>query len=471
MLSGLRSRLSERVLALAILFVLLAEAVIFVPSVANFRQEWLRERADQAGLLAVAIQGVPGYEGSEALAKAFMMRSGVEMVAAETDGRSELLVGMPPDMPVVETVDLRQSPRVPPVLPALSTLLADRPGTVRVLAASPVAEQSSVEFLVPQPALREAMWEYFRNIIALSLLIAVFTGLGLYLALSGLIVRPVRRLASELAQFRDDPATRRNFGPDSARADEIGDLQRELRTMKRQVRASLRQRERLATLGLAVAKINHDLRNILGAAQLVSDRIAADPDERVRRMGSRLERVIERGIRLLTETLEYSSQSSEITAREPIRVAGLLGEVAADTLEAYPELRFSNKVPTALTVLGDPDATYRLFHNLFRNAAQAMHKEAMHKEAMHKSGGDGTLQVRADTSGGNAHIFVADTGPGLPEGARGDLFTPFASKSGKGSTGLGLSISRELAEAQGGTIALARTGPAGTEFRVSLPLA
>ena len=459
MLSSLRSRLSERVLALAILFVLLAEAVIFIPSVANFRQEWLRERADQAGLLAVAIQGVPNYEGSEALSKAFMMRSGVEMVAAETDGRSELLVGMPPDMPVIETVDLREMSRVPPIMPALGTLVADRPGMVRVVSASPVAEQSTVEFLVPQPALREAMWAYFRNIIALSLLIAVFTGLGLYLALSGLIVRPVRRLAAELGEFRDDPATRRNFGPDSRRADEIGDLQRELRSMKRQVRASLRQRERLATLGLAVAKINHDLRNILGAAQLVSDRIAADPDERVRKMGSRLERVIERGIRLLTETLEYSSQSLEVAVREPIRVAGLLGEVAADTLEGYPELRFRNKVPTGLSVLGDPDASYRLFHNLFRNAAQAMHR----------AGGEGTLQVRADTSGGKAHIFVADTGPGLPEGARGDLFTPFAAKGGKGSTGLGLSISRELAEAQGGAIALAKTGPDGTEFRVSLP--
>ena len=466
MLTGLkslnRSRLSEKVLALAILFVLLAETVIFIPSVANFRQDWLRERADQAGLVALALEGVPGFEGSEALSKAFMERSGVEMVAAGADGRSELLIGMPPDMDVIETIDLREAQRVPPIWRALRTLAVEMDGAIRVIDASPVAAQDRVEFVVPQPVLRDAMWDYFRNIIALSLIIAIITGLLIYLALSRMIVEPVRLLAAQLVRFRDDPGTQYNFGPRSRRSDEIGDLQREFRDMKAQVRASFRQRDRLATLGLAVAKINHDLRNILNAAQLVSDRIAMDPDERVRKMGQRLERVIDRGIRICTESLEYSREKTGKIDRDPIRIAGMLGEIAADTLEGFAGLQFVNRVPTGLTVLGDPDATYRLFHNLFRNAGQAM--DAMSADAPR------SITVRADVTGGTAHIYLADTGPGLPDVTKDNLFTPFASASGAGSTGLGLSISKELATAQGGNLDLVRSDESGTEFRVSLPV-
>ena len=459
-----RSRLSEKVILLTIVFVMLAEAVIFVPSVAAFRQDWLQERATDAGLIAQAIQGVPNYEGSEALSKTFMETSGVEMVAAETDGMSELILGMPPeDMVILHTYDLRDQPRLPGIIPALSTLLMDRGGCLRVIADSPVAGQSSIEYIVPVSALREDMWAYFRNIFALSIIIALITGTLIYLALRGLIVRPVTQLAGELARFREDPLTQQNFGRASNRDDEIGDLQREFRTMKREVRASFAQRDRLATLGLAVAKINHDLRNILNAAQLVSDRIAMDPDERIQKMGARLERVIDRGIRICQETLDYTKKQEGVVEREPIRIASFLGEIAADVLGEFEGLRFVNRIPTRTTVLADPDKTYRLFHNLFRNAGQAMDKMEDDKPRQ--------LSVEANPAGDSVTVTVSDTGPGLPQKTLDNLFTPFASASGAGSTGLGLSISHDLAKAQGGTLSLAKSDPEGTTFRVVLPLA
>ena len=455
-----RSKLSERVIVLTIAFVMLAEAVIFVPSVASYCREWLQERADFAGLLSLAIQGVPDYEGSEALSKAFMAETGVEMVAAETDGMSELLLGMAPDMPVLQTVDLREDAPLSHVGMAVRTLLVEERGLIRVIAGSPVPEQTSLEYLVPQSELHAAMWDYFRNIFWLSLLIALIVGSLIYFSLSRLIVRPVRVLAGEIERFRDDPLTQHSFAPPSRRADEIGELQRGFREMKRDVRAGFRQRDRLATLGLAVAKIQHDLRNILNAAQLVSDRIATDPDARVARMGKRLERVIDRGIRIATETLDYTKQTPGDIEREPVRIATLLGEIAADTLGGFRGLQFTNRVPSELVVRVDADNTYRLFHNLFRNAGQAM-------DAREDSG---ELRVWATVQGDMAHIHVGDTGPGLPQRTVDNLFTPFAGASGNGSTGLGLSISEELARAQGGALDLVKSDDAGTEFRVGLPI-
>jgi len=458
-----RNRLSERVIVLTIAFVMIAEAVIFVPSVASFCREWLQDRADSAGLLSIAIQGVPDYEGSEALSKAFMAQTGVEMVAAETDGMSELLLGMAPDMPIIETIDLRDASHRPRIILALKTLLMEEEGLLRVIADSPVPKQMSLEYLVPQPLLHEAMWDYFRNIFWLSVLIALITGSLIYLALSRMIVAPVQKLAGELERFRDDPLTQYNFAPPSRRRDEIGDLQRGFRQMKRDVRASFRQRDRLATLGLAVAKIQHDLRNILNAAQLVSDRIAMDPDERVAKMGKRLERVIDRGIRVATETLDYTKQAPTEVERERIRIATLLGEIAADTVNGFKGLNFVNRVPSDLVVMVDADNTYRLFHNLFRNAGQAL-------DAMKAPSATRELKVWANVQGDQAHIHVGDSGPGLPQRTKDNLFTPFAGASGNGSTGLGLSISEELARAQGGALVLVKSDDTGTEFRVTLPI-
>lgn len=456
-----RSRLSEKVILLTVLFVLIAEMVIFIPSVAAFRQEWLADRAAQAGLLAQAIEGVPDYEGSEALSSTFMKQTGVEMVAAETGGTSQLILGMSPDAPVLETVDLREGAAFSGVGATLLTLARARDGVIRVVSNSPVQTQSTVEYLVPQTVLREAMWEYFRNIAGLSLIIALITGTLIYLALNGLIVRPVRRLAAQLARFREAPLRQRNFGPPSRRADEIGDLEREFRTMKRDVRAAFRQRDRLATLGLAVAKIQHDLRNVLTTAQLVSDRIATDPDARVAKMGRKLERVIDRGIRIATETLDYSKQAAGDVEPADVRIAAFLGEVAADVLTGFESLQVINAVPPELGVRVDEDHTYRLFHNLFRNAGQAM--DGMEPERERR------LDLSARVDAERVFIHVRDTGPGLPARTRETLFTPFAGASGAGSTGLGLSISKELAEAQGGSLELVDSDAGGTEFRVGLP--
>lgn len=467
MIDGFISRrLSGKLLLMTIGFVMLAELVIFIPSAAAFRQDWLSERAQQAALLAQALTGVPDYEASEILTEQFMRDTDVTMMSAKRNGKSEFMLGSPPEKGRLTLIDMREDKRMPLYRDAFRAFFGNDDNCLRILYPSPVAGQDELELIIPEAKLRWAMRDYFKRIFWLSLAIALITGLLIYLAMLALIVRPIEKLAKGLSDFREDPETRRSNLMPTNRKDEIGQLEREFYDMKQGVRASFKQRERLATLGMAVAKINHDLRNVLTSASLVSDRLASDQDERVSKMGSRLTRAIDRGVKLTGEVLNYSQSGGEVADIEAVRISLLLGEVAGDTLGKFGagprKINFFNKVPTELTVMADPDHSYRIFQNLFRNAAQAM-------AGMREDNAQRDLRVEAIPSGESVIIRVIDTGPGLSERAKTNLFKAFAGSTGNGNTGLGLTISKELARDQNGDLLLESTGEEGTTFNVTLP--
>ena len=470
MMGGLVSkRLSGKLLLLTIGFVMAAELVIFIPSATTFRHDWLRERSEQAGLLTQALIDVPNYEASEALNKKFMNYTDVTMLAARRDGRSEFLLGRPPAAgQVMSVVDMRDQRRLPRFRDAFGAFFNKMEGNIRVISASPVDGVDSIEIIIPQEKLQMEMWDYFRRIAYLSLVIAVFTGLLIYLSIAALIIRPIERLAKDLSDFRADPGVQRSNKSPKARKDEIGQLQREFYDMKQDVRASFKQRERLAALGLAMAKVNHDLRNVLTSASLVSDRLASDTDERISKMGGRLTRAIDRGVKLTRDVLNFSSSGGEQAELTTLRLSSLLGEVAGDTLGNFGvgprKIGFTNEVASAITVEADPDFTYRIFQNLFRNAAQAM-------AGMRDDDARRNLTVKSDIRDNEILISVIDTGPGIPKKVAETLFTAFSSGSGHGSTGLGLTISKELAGAQGGDLTLKHSTEQGTVFEVALSLA
>ncbi|WP_409433292.1 sensor histidine kinase [Litorimonas sp. RW-G-Af-16] len=453
-------RLSSKLLLLTIGFVLLAELFLFVPSAAIFRQDWLAERAQQAGLLSEALTGVPGYEASDMLTKRFMEDTDVVMMAAKRDGMTELVLGSPPTDVAGEMrfVDLREKQRLPRFRDAFIDFFGPAKGYIRVLAASPVEGQEALELIIPREKLRWAMRDFFERILLLSLLIAFITGALIYFSMAALIIRPVQKLANDMTAFRDAPQLRRNLNNPRFRQDEIGQLEREFFDMKQSLRAAFRQRERLAGLGLAVAKINHDLRNVLTSALLISDRLSMNTDPKVKDMGEKLTRTVERGVSLSEDVLAYSRADTADPEPQHVRLSFLLGEVAADVLEQFPFVDFANQVPSELTAFADPDHAYRIFHNLFRNAAQAM-KDSRERQ----------ITVAADTTEERVMVTLTDTGPGLPERARENLFQAFKGGQGVGSTGLGLSISKELAEAQGGDLELIKSDENGTQFMVTFP--
>ncbi len=113
--------------------------------------------------------------------------------------------------------------------------------------------------------------------------------------------------------------------------------------------------------------------------------------------------------------------------------------------------------PALPAVLSDPDQLKQVFLNLVTNAVQAMEESG------------GTITLETATNGEYVEITVADTGPGIPAHNISKVFDPFFSTRSEG-TGLGLTIVHRIVDEHEGHIEVG-SGPDGTTFRVSLPIA
>jgi signal transduction histidine kinase len=459
-------RLSGKLLLMTIGFVMLAELVIFVPSAALHRENWLEERVNQVDILNLALIGVDNFQASEVLTTRFMQDTDIIMASERHDGMSQVLLGNPPtDDGPLELIDIAETDNFPKFRDFFKTFFGPDDGYYRVVGKASLPVDGNIEVIIPRSNLKMALRDYFKNIFFLSLAIAIITGSLIYLTMSYMIIRPVQTLAKNVTQFQNDPEKSIPDRKPSQRRDEIGDLERAFSDMKQSLRGSLKQKQRLATLGLAVAKINHDLRNVLTSAMLVSDRLTTVEDPKIARMGDRLTRAIDRGVKLTRDVLNFSNPEQVPAKREAMRISFLLGEVAGDVLPNFGtgprKISFMNDVASDLQVEIDSDHTYRIFHNLMRNAAQAM-------AALTDDNAERLLRVYVDIAEDYVEIHVADTAGGLPDKAKENLFRAFASGGGRGSTGLGLTIAKELAQEQGGDLRLERTSPSGTVFTVTL---
>ena len=162
-----------------------------------------------------------------------------------------------------------------------------------------------VWIVVDELPMRLAMYDYSVRVLVLSIIIALFTAALLYLALRWLVIRPLQDLSADMMAFRRDPEEGGTDRPRATRNDEIGVVDREFQNLQRELRASLRQKSRLADVGAASNKINHDLRNILSTARLLSDRLARSDDERTRKFAPTILNTIDRATRMASEAIEY----------------------------------------------------------------------------------------------------------------------------------------------------------------------
>ena len=239
----------------------------------------------------------------------------------------------------------------------------------------------------------------------------------------------------------------------------------QIRTLRRYLalQEEAARQERLAALGGMAAVLAHEIRNPLGAikglAQFLGEKQQDDPahqemTQTIAREATRLER-------LVGDLLTYARprpperHPTDIlaTLREVIALAGPVAEAAG--------VKLGMESPDGLpSVTADPEQMKQLFANLVLNALQAMPN-------------GGVLTVTASPSGRTrsgpgVEIRITDTGGGIPEADLPRLFEPFYTTRAKG-TGLGLAICRQIAEAHGGTIDIASTGPGGTTVLVTLP--
>lgn len=465
-LKALKSKLSARLLILTAAFVMLAEVLIYVPSIAQYRRTWLEERLGSAQIAALALEATSSHMLSADLARELLTNAGVAAVVLKRgDARRLILRG---DMPVdiAAMYDLRTVRPWTLVSDAFETmiLLADD-RLIEVTGSARKGSGEYVQIMLYPGELKRAMIDYSRNILLLSVVISLVTAGLVYVALTGLMVRPIRRITRSVVAFRQAPEAISSRLNPSARSDEIGVVERELAAMQADLQTALTQKTRLANLGAAVAKINHDLRNILAGAQLLSDRLATVEDPTVRALSPRFMRTIDRAINLCAATLAYGRAPETTLHPTTVNLRALVAEVAAALglmREDGGKLRFCNAVDDAMTARVDGEQFFRVLMNLCRNARDAI-------EAAPAMASPCDIRVTARQDDAATVIEITDTGPGLPAAARAHLFEPFRGSATAGGSGLGLAIAKEIVEAHGGAIALVDGSETGATFRITLP--
>jgi signal transduction histidine kinase len=454
--------LSGKLLLLTTVFVMIAEVLIYVPSIANFRIMWLKDRLAAAHTAALVLDAAPSGMVPESLAQQILDSIGAKSVVMKTEQQRRLLVAskFSPDV-VDQEADVRDIRPMQAIIDAFKTLFISRSGDlVRAVGPAPRGGEF-VEIVVEDGPLRHAMIDYSRNILLLSLVISIITAALVYLALLFLFVRPMHRITGNMMAFHRDPEAPGRIIVPSRRSDEIGVAERELASMQQDLVSMLKEKSRLASLGLAVSKINHDLRNLLASAQLFSDRLAGLPDPRVQQFAPKLMRALERAIAYCQSTLSYGRAQEPPPDRHPVLLELVVEEVR-ETLGLNGAIGWIAAVERGLVVDADHDQLLRILLNLTRNAVQALETRAPNEPTRDQ------VRVTGQREGAVALIEVSDTGPGLTPKARAHLFEAFQASTRTGGSGLGLAISAELVRAHGGEIKLI-DGTIGATFRFTIP--
>ncbi len=454
--------LSARLLMLTALFVMLAELFILAPSLAAFEDDWLAGRVHDAELAALAVKASPAGVVSNRIAGELLVGAGVKSVAVASDGVQRLLLRGPHMTRTPDLVDLRRRNLADWLAAPFITLGPGEPRMLRVVARPQFSEGDAIDIVVEEAPLKSDLTAYMLRLLGVSALVSVIAGVLVYLTLNAFLVRPMQRITRAMERFRarpEDPLARLKL---SGRRDEIGRAEAELDRMQEDLRTALQSRARLAALGEAVAKINHDLRNMLSSAQLVTERLARSGDPGVNQALPRLERALDRAVRLAENVLAYGKTEEPEPQKLTLSLADAAQAAADDAGLGPTGVALALQFEADTTIYADPDQLHRILVNLFRNAREAI-------EAARPRAPVGLICLTAETGASGVRLSIIDNGPGLPDRARARLFQAFAGSGRPGGAGLGLAIARELARAQSGDLELVETGPEGARFDLTLP--
>jgi signal transduction histidine kinase len=463
--------LSAKLLLLTILFVMLAEVLIFVPSIANFRITWLNDRLTAAQLAALAAEAVRGGVVPPALRLELLRTAQVKAVAWKRNNERRLVLPADGATEFDESYDFRASTRsagawnelklrIRLIREAVAVFGTREGKTIRLIGETGTGAGDFIEVVLPEAPLKAAMIRYGLNVLGLSIIISIITAALVYFALNGLLVQPMTRITRNMLRFSQNPEDASRIIIPSERTDEVGTAERELAHMQLELTQTLQQKNRLAALGLAVSKISHDLRNMLANAQLISDRLGGLPDPTVQRFAPKLIASLGRAINLAESTLKFGRAEEAAPRRELTMLRALIEEVG-DGLGLPREgiVDWTIAADEGLRVDADRDQLFRVLTNLCRNAVQAIEQQDIAK---------GHVEVAARRTGDRVFVVVRDDGPGVPEKARIHLFQAFQGSARKGGTGLGLAVAQELVIAHGGSIRLLDADK-GAAFEILIP--
>tara|TARA_R110000787_G_scaffold80349_1_gene174951 strand:- start:5098 stop:6486 length:1389 start_codon:yes stop_codon:yes gene_type:complete len=451
--------LSGRLLILTTIFVMLAEILIFVPSIARFRVEYMMNRLERAQIASLTLLASEMID--PALEAELLRTAEVFNVVLRRDEMRQLVLSSPMPQAIKATYDIRDASAMMLIRDAFIQLADTDDGVIRVIGAPVQDAGLLIEITMETSALRMAMIDYGIRILALSAAISLITAFLLFLTMRAFLLKPIKSVVGHMQNYALAPEDARRIIAPSAGVTEIREAEEALMRLETELTQALRQKERLAQLGQAVSKVSHDLRNILTSAQLFTDRIEMSEDPTVKRMAPKLVSSITRAVHLCESTLAFGRAEEP----SPTLTVVALDQIIADVIDGERlavegvDIRFDVQIPKGLMVRADPEQLYRVLANLVRNARQAIVA----------AGRPGKITVTAISDDIAWTIKVCDDGPGLPPKAREHLFTAFRGGARKGGSGLGLAIAAELVRGHGGKLELGTTGPSGTIFTVTLP--
>ncbi|HEX8363067.1 MAG TPA: ATP-binding protein [Longimicrobium sp.] len=342
-----------------------------------------------------------------------------------------------------------------------STLIRLRPGDPHVrVSGVRLRRRGMVLAVIGSTRAERTMREQARVALAL----AVVVTLAIAVIPGSILVRrslaPIGEMTSRAARI--GAARLGDRLPVSNPRDELGSLALVLNELLDRLQRAFEQQRRF------MAEAAHELRTPVAVVRaetelaLAGERSPAEYREALGIVGGEAERLG----RIVHDLLTYSRAEA---GQYPLRLAGAdLGEVAADAtrslrnLAAQKGVELSTQVMDELPIRGDADLLRRLVLNLVENAVK------------HGRPGE-RVRVEAFAEGGEYRLRVSDTGPGVPEEARARIFEPFfrgshaRAEGSAAGAGLGLPIARWIAEAHGGRLELAESGPTGSVFQAVFP--
>lgn len=451
--------LSGRFLILTTIFVLIAELLIFVPSVARYREDYFLARLERAQIASLTLLAEDMI--SAELEEELLTNAGVYNVVLRRDEVRQLVLSSPIPSPIHKTFDMRDPPAWMLIRDTMMRLFDTEERVIRVIG-NPVQDGGLlIEITLPTEPLRMALIDYGIRILILSAVISIVTAGLLFLAVRRFLVTPIRGVVDNMISYARAPEDARNLIMPDAGITELREAQEALAILQTQLTGALKQKQRLAQLGGAVSKISHDLRNILTSAQLFTDRIENSEDPTVRRLAPKLVNSISRAVNLCESTLAFGRVDEPAPRLTRVSLAEVVDDVIAGERLASGDhdLSFAEDVPPGLQVRADGEQLYRVIGNLVRNARQAIVS----------SGQPGEIAISGSEDDTCWRIAVTDTGPGLPPKAREHLFEAFQGGTTRGGSGLGLAIAAELVAGHGGRLELERSDETGTRFVISLP--
>ena len=460
LVSGFFTGVAGQLLLYTVGMVLLLVVLVFPLLISERRNEWLAARVNVAELVAAAAQSSPEHRASNDFSRIARERLFILSIIGDAGEKRETVLA--PEQPVTGTpVRMNMPDDLSLWFPdTLAHFTTSEQRHLKLSFKPELTPYEEMEVIVSEATLREQLIAQAGGIILTALMFSILAGAIVYVTVYRLIVRPMQGIADSVTRFSEAPEAAKIELP-YGHSDEIRRVLVALETMQRTVSSALRQRKRLADLGEAVAKISHDLRNSLSAAQILSDGLADSNDPHVRDAAPRLERAIQRSITLAEATLKYGRSETPLPNLRSLPFKPAIDEAMAEGSAGWPGVTVRVACPDDLQVIADDDHLHRIITNIVRNAAKAITSRPAGSEA-------GLVVAEARLAGDQIVLTISDNGPGVPKAVIAKLFQPFSRAGSDGGTGLGLAIARELARGMGGDLELVAAGPTGSAFALTL---